>query len=47
MDFSLLLADLKLPGIGSYTENPASPDGTACNLRIPKQHHVLISSPLR
>ena len=41
-----LLADLKLADICSTNENSASPDGTTCNLRIQKQHQILISSPL-
>jgi hypothetical protein len=45
--YCLLLADLKLTDIGSSNENSASPDGTACNLRIKKQQQILISSPLR
>ena len=42
-----LLADLKLADIGSTNENSATLDDTACNLRIQKQHQILISSPLR
>ena len=34
--FCFLLADLKLAEIDSTNENSASPDGTACNLRVQK-----------
>ena len=43
----LLLADLDVADIGSTNENATSPDGTACNLGIKKQHQILKSSPLR
>ena len=33
--------------IGLTIENSALTDGAACNLRIQKQHDILISSPLR
>ena len=41
------LPDLKVADIGSTNENAPSPDGTAYNLGIKKQHQILISSPLR
>ena len=42
-----LLVEIELADIGSTKENSASPEGTKCNLRIKKQHQILISGSLR
>ena len=43
--FFILLADLKLADIRPTNHNSGLPDCTACNLRIQKQHQILISIP--
>ena len=41
------LADITLADIGSTNENSASPDGTACNLRIHLDKVITINNQLR